>query len=142
MPDYLTTVTSEDPIKKVTKEQATALARGLGLPKDMDLPTVHDGEFHRYSHDRSAYTVEWDPKDGELYIYAEDYACTGEVPNTFWDALGQMLKEKKLPYLEFGWASHCSKPCAGSYGGGAFRVYPDGHVIYAKLVHPRHKVHA
>ena len=141
MPDYFTTVTAEDPLTKITKEQATALARGLGLPEDTDLPVEPDTEFHCYSHEQSAYTIEWDPKDGELYIYAEDYASTGDVPDAFWTALGLVLKEKKLPYLEFGWASHCSKPCAGSFGGGEFRVYPDGSVIYAKLVHPRHKVH-
>lgn len=139
MPDYFTTVTAEQELKDVPKETALALAQALGLEKK-ELPLSPRGSFYTYTHDESAYTIEWDEK-GDLYIFAEDNATTAEVPEKFWQELAKLLTAKKMPYLEFGWASHCSKPCVGSFGGGEFRLYNDGELVYAKPVYPKRKSH-
>lgn len=141
MPDYFTTVTAEQELKGVPKETALALARALGLKKK-ELPPSPRGSFYTYSHDESAYTIEWaEENGGELYIFAEAYASTSEVPDKFWQELAKLLTAKKMPYLEFGFASHCSKPCVGSHGGGEFRLYNDGELVYAKPVYPKRKSH-
>ena len=143
MPDYFTTVTAEQELKGVSKDTALALARALGLGRKKELPLSPRGTFYTYTHDESAYTIEWaEDNGGELYIFAEENACTSQVPEKFWKELAKLLTAKKMPYLEFGWASHCSKPCVGSYGVGEFRLYNDGQVVYAKLVYPKRKSNA
>lgn len=140
MPDYMTTVTAEKVVPKVTQKQAMKLCEALGHDPKADVPWHSSGDFITYTHDESQYTVEWCPKDSELYIFAEDNATTGEVPEAFWIELARLLTAKKMDYLEFGFANHCSKPCVGSFSGGEFRVYRDGKVIYADIKHPKHKI--
>jgi len=140
MPDYLTTVTAGQELKDVDRATATALFRALGHRKK-ELPMSPRGNFFTYTHNTSCYTIEWDQANGDFYIFAEDYATTGEVPDKFWKELAKLLTAKKMPYLEFGFAAHCSKPCVGSFGGGEFRLYNDGELVYAKPVYPKRKSH-
>lgn len=139
MPDYCTTVTASDTLKKVSAIEARRIFEALGYPPGMDdLPKAEDEKFYRFTDDTSAFSVEWDPSDGELYVYAENYADEGSVPDAFWTVLGGLLKARRKKFLEFGLAHHCSKACPGSFGGGAFRVYRNGDVGIAKLVFPKH----
>lgn len=142
MPDYMTTVTAQETIKGVAKSLVIELCRALGLPDNESLECDIDKTLFFQSKGDSGYALEWSEGDGELYIFAEDYATTSAVPQEFWDVLARLLTQMKMDYLTFSYASHCSKAAPGSFGGGEFRLYRDGQVVYAVTTHPEHKLQA
>lgn len=73
----------------------------------------------------------------QLHIFGGEQAAVDRVPEKFWPAVGSLLQQKRIPYLECGMAFSASKLNPGSHGGSAFRVYPDGLIVWAECRWPR-----
>ena len=122
MSDYYTTFTAEETIK-CSEEEFNALVKSIGIEKGVK---IDGGEALTATHEESALSVEFSPKENELYIYGEQNASVDAIPAKFIEELGKLLKIRKLPFLEFGVAFTCSKAGPGSHGGDAFRITDGG----------------
>ena len=113
MPDYYTTFTAEETIK-CSEEEFNALVKSIGIEKGVK---IGGGEALTATHEESALSVEFSPKENELYIYGEQNASVDAIPAKFVEELGKLLKIRKLPFLEFGVAFTCSKAGPGAMVG-------------------------
>ena len=127
MPDYYKTFTAADTFKCSEMEFKT-LAKSLGIKKP---ERIDDEEALRATHEESALSIEFYPKENELYVYGEQYASLDDIPAKFIKELGKLLKLKGLRFLEFGIAYTCSRTCPGSHGGDAFRITDSGKLLMA-----------
>jgi hypothetical protein len=132
MPDYYTTFTAEETIKCSGKE-FNALVKSMGIKK---AEKIDDGEALTMTHEESALSVEFSPKENDLYVYGEQNARVDAIPAKFIKELGKLLKIRKLPFLEFGVAFTCSKARPASHGGDAFRITDGGKLVMAVRTWP------
>jgi hypothetical protein len=132
MSDYYTTFTSEETIK-CSEEEFNALVKSIGIEKG---GKIGGGEVLTATHEESALSVEFSPKENELYICGEQNASVDAIPAKFIEELGKLLKIRKLPFLEFGVAFICSKARPGSHGGDAFRITDGGKLVMAERTWP------
>ncbi len=77
-----------------------------------------------------------EPHGDQLYLYAEENGTPGALPDEALDLIGELVKKNNLPYLEFGYAVTCSRMIVGEFGGGQFRIYPDGSLVFPTIVWP------
>lgn len=79
------------------------------------------------------FTLEW--FDGSSHLYADEsfWIETLEHGN-FLKELGEAIAGAGLPYLEVGFSCTATRCAPGSHGGGAFRIYPDGHIAKPRVV--------
>jgi len=73
---------------------------------------------------------------GELYLFAEESGTPEELPEEALEFIGKLITKNNLPYLEFGYAFTCSKMRPGEFGGGQFRIYPSGVIVWPGIVWP------
>lgn len=99
-----------------TKEEATALHLALAPGQDFD-----------YDH---GFQIEFDKDEGRVYVFAEAYGDPWSLSEAATKLLGVLIEREGLPYLEFGYAFTCSKMRPGEFGGGKFRIYPDGSLVF------------
>ena len=132
MSDYYTTFTAEETIK-CSEEEFNALVKSIGIEKG---GKIGGGEVLTATHEESALSVEFSPKENELYVYGEQNASVDAIPAKFIEELGKLLKIRKLPFLEFGVAFTCSKARPGSHGGDAFRITDGGKLVMAERTWP------
>ena len=107
---------------KATREESVKL---IELLQD-------DEESDRYN----GFTGEYYDKDGQFYMYAEDSGDTDGFSEDFLAELGKLIAKNRMLYLEFGYAFTCSKMHPGDFGGGRFRIYVDGTLVYPRDTWP------
>jgi hypothetical protein len=66
---------------------------------------------------------------GMGYLMAEENGVIEEVPDTALELIGLLIDRAGKPYLECGVSFTASRLLAGSCGGTAFRIMPDGSVV-------------
>jgi len=73
--------------------------------------------------------------DGELFIYTE-YFDDYSLPENACSAIGRLLRLSGQEFLEFGYSQTASRVIVNSQGGGTFRIYNDGALVWPKIVWP------
>ena len=71
--------------------------------------------------------------DGELFIYAENYG-DDSLPENVCSAIGRLLRISGKEFLEFGYSQAASRVMVGSHGGGTFRIYNNGSLVWPKMI--------
>lgn len=121
--NHYTTVTAEGVIKDVSKTSLvdlTEILDGTGLDTTLTNITTEHGQDY-----------------GDLYIYGEEHFDEELfVERGAPEAIGQILKKRKIPHLDFGVAFTGSKAAPESAGGSEFRIYADGHMAWAEQSYP------
>ena len=74
--------------------------------------------------------------EGELFIYAENFG-DDSLPENVCSAIGRLLRLSGKEFLEFGYSQTSSRIMINSHGGGVFRIYNDGSLVWPKIVWPR-----
>lgn len=118
---YYSPITAEDVLYRVTRQQYESAKFALHA----DTP--------EWSHD---FELTYHEDAETLFIHTGPNGTIDDVPDKFWNIIGAMLKERGLPYLEFGQAMYCDTPYPGSCWGTAFRVYPDGTIKHPNVIWP------
>jgi hypothetical protein len=134
MPDYFTDITAQETLK-CTPEEADGLIKAL--IGDQKPEAIGGGQGLRALHSDSLFSIEYDRKGAEIYIFGEDHADPDQLPGVFLKVLGALLGQQGREHLEFGYANTCSKHCPDSHGGGRFRIDTRGRIIEPKIVWPR-----
>ena len=134
MPDYFTDITAQETLK-CTPEEADGLIKAL--IGDQKPEAIDGGQGLRALHSDSLFSIEYDRKGAEIYIFGEDHADPDQLPEVFLKVLGALLGQQGREHLEFGYANTCSKHCPDSHGGGRFRIDTRGRIIEPKIVWPR-----
>jgi len=68
-----------------------------------------------------------DPKEGScgleieyegdsLYLFSYEGYFHDDIPEAFWEKLGEIIKKNKMKYLQFGEAFYCDKMRSGEFG--------------------------
>lgn len=73
--------------------------------------------------------------DGELFIYSlnfGDETLTGNLCSE----IGRLLRLSGMEFLEFGYSQTSSRIMINSHGGGVFRIYNNGTLVYPNIVWP------
>ena len=73
--------------------------------------------------------------DGELFIYAENFG-DDSLPENVCSAIGRLLRLSGKEFIEFGYAQASSRIMINSHGGGVFRIYNNGTLVYPEIVWP------
>ncbi len=73
--------------------------------------------------------------DGELFIYAENFG-DDSLPENICTAIGRLLRLSGKEFLEFEYAQASSRIMISSHGGGVFRIYNNGTLVYPEIVWP------
>ena len=79
--------------------------------------------------------LEIEYRDGELFIYAENFG-DDSLPENVCFEIGRLLRLSGKEFLEFEYAQASSRIMIRSHGGGVFRIYNDGSLVYPKIVWP------
>jgi Uma2 family endonuclease len=108
MANYHSTVTADKGLK-ATHEEYNALKVALEASGD-DQSGAVELEYH----------------DGEIYVFASEYADWEALSRNFRALLGALVAKNGLNYLEFDTASTCGGSEMGTHGGVRFRVRPNG----------------
>lgn len=111
---------------KCTKQQAHKLISLLNEEEGEDICHGFIGEYYS--------------KDGEFYFYAETSGSPEELPKKFTKLLGTLMTKNKVPYVTIGGAFYCDKLRPGEFGGFDCRIYPDGEIVWPKIMWPERKV--
>jgi len=80
--------------------------------------------------------LELEYTDGELFVFAQCYFDDDSLPENMCTAIGGLLKSSGLKYLQFGYSQTASRVIVNSHGGGVFRIYNDGALVWPKIVWP------
>ena len=110
MANYYTIVVPEDGLR-CTKQAADRIATMLDEADESD-----SGEH--------GFTVNYEA--GEMYLVAEEVGDWDMLPRNALEAIGKLISKAQRLYWEFGVSYTASRLVAGSYGGTAFRIMPDG----------------
>jgi hypothetical protein len=73
--------------------------------------------------------------EGKLFIYAENFG-DDSLPENVCSAIGRLLRLSGKEFLEFEYSQTSSRIMIRSHGGGVFRIYNDGSLVYPKIVWP------
>ena len=73
--------------------------------------------------------------DGELFIYAKHFDCYS-LPEKVCCAIGRQLTLSGQEFLEFGYSQTATYIMLKTHGGGAFRIYNDGTLVWPKIIWP------
>ena len=120
MADYFTHHTSEEFVA-CSEEQFAKLEELLALDPPANEPD-------------HGFEIEY--ANGSAYLFAETNGCTGSLPEPFLKFFGSLIHAAGLACLEVSFACTCSKMRPGSHGGGAYRIMPNGDVVYKKRFWP------
>jgi hypothetical protein len=71
--------------------------------------------------------------DGELFIFADRYFDDESIPEKVCSAIGKLLSTSGQEFIEFGFSQTASRLMVHSHGGGVFRIYNNGEVVWPKL---------
>ena len=71
--------------------------------------------------------------EGKLFIYAENFG-DDSLPENVCSAIGRLLRLSGKDFLEFGYSQSSSRIMINSHGGGVFRIYNDGSLVWPKIV--------
>lgn len=72
--------------------------------------------------------------DGEgVFLFVEDYFCDDDLSENICSAIGRFLKSVGQEYLEFTYSGTCTRVMVGSHGGGSFRIYADGRLVWPRI---------
>lgn len=82
-------------------------------------------------------SFEYDDKTKGMYIFSDESANPDDLSKEALEMIGKMIKKSGKKYLELGYANYCDRPRMGSAGGGAFRIYPNGEMVFSKMVFER-----
>ena len=93
-------------------------------------------EMNRLEKEGLDFCMEVECQECKAFIYAEHYfddeCLTQEVCNV----IGWLLSISGQQYLEFGYSQTASKLVMQSHGGGVFRIYSNGKLVWPKIVWP------
>ena len=98
-----------------------------------------DGEELCHGFSLDFYPIADNPNSGEIYLYAEESGNEGDLPYSFLELLGRLIKSNKLPHLEIGFSCTCDKMRVGEFGGGSYRINTKGELIYPTITWPESK---
>ena len=73
--------------------------------------------------------------NGELFICAESFD-DDSLPEKVYSAIGKLLMLSGQEYLQFGYSQTASKLMVQSHGGGIFRLYNNGALLWPKISWP------
>ena len=102
-----------------TEEEHKELSEALNPDEDYDF---HGFEASKY--------------DGFFFFYAEESYDEDSLPEVFLNLLGKLIKKNSLNFITIGYCYYCSKMRPEEFGGGTFRIYPDGSIIYPEIKYP------
>jgi hypothetical protein len=119
MADYYSVVTPDQGLKCSAK-------RYKALLDLIDESEAEDG-LHGFDLKREGDTV---------YLEAEENGVAEELPAVFLVEFGKLIAANKLPFLEFGYSHSASRLMPGSTGGGYFRIYADGSLVFPVIRWP------
>lgn len=74
---------------------------------------------------------------GEVYVFGEECAQPGLLPDGVTTILAKLLKRAGVPYLEFGLAFYGDRPAADSCGGTRCRLIATGQIVDPKMTWPK-----
>jgi len=75
--------------------------------------------------------------DGEgVFLFVEDYFCDDDLSDDICSAIGRLLHSAGQEFLEFSFSVTCTRLMVGSHGGGSFRIYADGRLVWPNLTWP------
>jgi hypothetical protein len=114
MADYFTHHTAKEYVP-CSEAQFAKLEELLALAPPADEPA-------------HGFEIEW--ANGSVYLFAETNGCTGSLPKRFLQYLGKLIHAAGLPYLEVSFACTCTKMRPVSHGGGAYRIMPNGEIVF------------
>lgn len=83
--------------------------------------------------DNHNFSIEYDNKEKDIHIYADENFDNHELPYDFLIRIGSIIKNNKLKFLEFGWAFYGDKPAVGAFNGGSFRITNSGRIVYPTI---------
>jgi hypothetical protein len=110
-------------IKSLTCTDAESLEIAQVLNNDAETKDCYHGFEIEYSGD-------------QLYIFAEESGTPEELSEEVRKLIGKLITKNELPYLQFGYAFTCSKMRMGEFGGGEFRIYPNGDLVWPFVIWP------
>ena len=71
-----------------------------------------------------------------IYFFADESVTPEELPETFTNLVGAVLRRLRLPHLEFGVAYYADRRAPGACGGAAFRILASGELEYRETYWP------
>ena len=74
--------------------------------------------------------------EGDLFIYAEHFG-DDRIPENVCSAIGRLLRLSGKEFLEFGYSQTSSRIMIDLHGGGVFRIYNDGSLVWPEIVWTR-----
>lgn len=72
--------------------------------------------------------------DDQMWMWADSMGCVDELPDSFMLKLGALIGKAGLPFWSFSYSNCASRLIVGESGGGRFRIYPDGSVVFPEEV--------
>lgn len=103
----------------------------------MDLQDILKAERKRLNDEEELYLcLDLEYTDGELFIFAQYYFDDDSLPEKVCSAIGRLLKASGIKYLQFGYSQITSTIMVNSHGGGDFRIYNDGALVWPRIVWP------
>ena len=93
-------------------------------------------EMERFEEEGLGFCLEAEYQDGKAFIYAEHYFDDECFTQDVCNVIGWLLSISGQQYLEFGYSQTASKLVMQSHGGGAFRIYSNGKLVWPKNVWP------
>lgn len=90
-------------------------------------------ENQRLEEEYLSLCLEIEYTEGKLFIYAENFG-DDSLPENVCSAIGRLLRLSGKEFLEFGYSQSSSRIMINSHGGGVFRIYNDGSLVWPKIV--------
>jgi hypothetical protein len=76
--------------------------------------------------------------EGEgVFLFAEDCFGEDDLNDKICAAIGRLLTSVGMEYLEFDFSGISSHLMVGSHGGGSFRIYADGSLVWPTITWSR-----
>ena len=92
-------------------------------------------ENQRLEEEYLSLCLEIEYTEGKLFIYAENFG-DDSLPENVCSAIGRLLRLSGKEFLKFGYSQSSSRIMINSHGGGVFRIYNDGSLVWPKIVWP------
>ena len=93
-------------------------------------------ENQRLEEEYLSLCLEIEYTEGRLFIYAENFG-DDSLPENVCSAIGRLLRLSGKEFLEFGYSQASSRIMINSHGGGVFRIYNDGSLVWPEIVWTR-----
>lgn len=79
-------------------------------------------------------------ENGGYLVTSGDSSDPDHLSQEFLEKFGKCIGDASMPYLIVGYSFSASRNAPGSCGGGSFRIYPDGSMVYPDIIWPEDKV--